>query len=1174
MESQKNNTESYPNNMETLNKYSDNKSINEENLENYIFDFDNILQKLQKQKNKGKNRKNEYLCNLLINSVMLSSLRKIEIIKLLYSFNSNQKDKNYKFFLFQELSNAIENLNQNEILEINFSQLIEILLEKGKFLKEEGNTFYSYFHLYNKLYRDIPNIKNLRHSVKDEMIALNNQNKENFGKIKIKKFKQMYNILLNIKESNIIPNTNDFLYVINTLWLKRAYNFIDNILNIEKDERENEFNRCFDLYQIYIYYFNFKTEENLYPYPGKIDNFYITDFEDIWKDPINEDENYLLKSNLKLGKNYCLAEKEDSDTLKDLFGATNQIKRKINNLELIKIKVIILDKRIVSTKSLNLLKYKYIQTKKKININEFKEKIRRCVDFTLKNNEPDNELNKNEDENFANIDEINTCDEDINMTDLIINDNNIANRVNEQTNNINIYDNLINPINEKKQEILFYKLKQEDRELLIEIFTSFINDNPKYESININQIIVKDEDSLNTLLKSYDELKDILIIEIIENNKDAFLSKTEKKEKELYQCSICKKFESLKNRYNCPRCHMSFFCSKKCCETLLNNNHEKFHQYIKKYQIKNNNEVGKYRNYNLVGLINLGNTCFINSTLQCLFYTNDLSIYFLNNIYKKEINTQNKQGYRGQIADAFGNLIKKVKISNASRINPIDFLRTFFANNKSLNLQNQQDAQEFLSILLDCLHEDLNRITIKPYVLLEEQKDNESDSEASERFWNLYKKRENSIIVDLFHGQFQSKITCSTCGKYSIKYEPFIFLGLPIPQQHNQKIFKIFFGGKWEYFGFEMEENSTVFNLKQKAVNHMKNCGFGVDESNELLYNIIEFVQFDKNKIIKNIFNEKKKLFEKEFLSKIISIDNNEIVLYEKKFDKEYFNIYAYPIKGDDYDTSSYPISISVNLEMNLETIIKENRQKILQLYACVNEDEKIYIGLLHKKNSGWVYYFTNNFNSREYCPICNNKEDNFCQFNNNLNLRYIFNKLKNYNPVLFVIGTNKKRLLNKPLQIPNKIGNGLFFLNDCLKLFCEEEYLNKDNMWYCNKCKKHKAAKKQIRLFKLPLYLIIQLKKFKNTSGLFYSSNEKTDSFIKYPINNLDLSLYAEDNEGNKKKYDLYAVIEHYGEISQGHYTAICKINDIWVLFNDSLLSKINDPVTNNAYLLFYRKS
>ena len=145
--------------------------------------------------------------------------------------------------------------------------------------------------------------------------------------------------------------------------------------------------------------------------------------------------------------------------------------------------------------------------------------------------------------------------------------------------------------------------------------------------------------------------------------------------------------------------------------------------------------------------------------------------------------------------------------------------------------------------------------------------------------------------------------------------------------------------------------------------------------------------------------------------------------------------------------------------------------------------------------------------------------------------------------------------------------------MNDCLKLFCEEENLNKDNKWYCNNCKKHKNAKKQIRFFKLPQYLIIQLKKFQNSAGIFYSSNEKKNCFIKYPINNLDLSYYSENNEENKQKYDLYGVIEHYGEISEGHYTAICKVNDIWVLFNDSVLSRINDPVTSNAYLLFYRK-
>ena len=117
------------------------------------------------------------------------------------------------------------------------------------------------------------------------------------------------------------------------------------------------------------------------------------------------------------------------------------------------------------------------------------------------------------------------------------------------------------------------------------------------------------------------------------------------------------------------------------------------------------------------------------------------------------------------------------------------------------------------------------------------------------------------------------------------------------------------------------------------------------------------------------------------------------------------------------------------------------------------------------------------------------------------MKIGYIFKKL-NYKPILFVIGFTKKQLLNRNLKI-DKLNHNFFFLNDCLKLFCEEELLNSDNMWYCNNCKKHKTAKKQIRLFKLPQYLIIQLKKFKNNSGFFYSSNEKKDIFIKYTKNN-----------------------------------------------------------------------
>jgi uncharacterized UBP type Zn finger protein len=263
-----------------------------------------------------------------------------------------------------------------------------------------------------------------------------------------------------------------------------------------------------------------------------------------------------------------------------------------------------------------------------------------------------------------------------------------------------------------------------------------------------------------------------------------------------------------------------------------------------------------------------------------------------------------------------------------------------------------------------------------------------------------------------------------------------------------------------------------------------------------------------------------------------------------------------------------------VNNELSFKEIIEQNKNKISNLYLNLNENE-IKIGILHKKQDSWINYFSNIFNSKELCPFCKNEEENYCTLNDNIKIGHIYKILK-FNPsslpLLFVIGNDKKKLISRTMQILNY--KEFYFLNDCLKLFCEEELLSNDNMWYCNRCQKHKPAKKQIRLFKLPNYLIIQLKKFKYSNGYFYSSNDKNDIFIKYPINNLDLSNYVEDRVGNKQKYDLYAVINHHGEISEGHYTAICKINDNWILFNDSRLSKIDNPINKDAYLLFYRRN
>jgi ubiquitin C-terminal hydrolase len=63
---------------------------------------------------------------------------------------------------------------------------------------------------------------------------------------------------------------------------------------------------------------------------------------------------------------------------------------------------------------------------------------------------------------------------------------------------------------------------------------------------------------------------------------------------------------------------------------------------------------------------------------------------------------------------------------------------------------------------LDGLHEDLNRILKKPYIELPDF-DGMSDEEIAKRSWDYHLARNNSVIVDLFQGQFKSKLVCSEC---------------------------------------------------------------------------------------------------------------------------------------------------------------------------------------------------------------------------------------------------------------------------------------------------------------------------------------------------------------------------------------------------------------------------
>ena len=163
--------------------------------------------------------------------------------------------------------------------------------------------------------------------------------------------------------------------------------------------------------------------------------------------------------------------------------------------------------------------------------------------------------------------------------------------------------------------------------------------------------------------------------------------------------------------------------------------------------------------------------------------------------------------------------------------------------------------------------------------------------------------------------------------------------------------------------------------------------------------------------------------------------------------------------------------------------------------------------------------------------------------------------------------------LIQKGGSIDSQSSDSLL-LKDCLDLFGKEDDLKDDDMWYCSKCQKLQLSTQKLQLYKSPYYLIIQLKRFNVKKNILQESTftgEKKNNYIIYPINNLDMSKYIVGPEKDKAKYDLYGVIQHFGGLSGGHYTAICKNDNNWVSYNDSSLDFVQNPVTQNAYILFY---
>uniref|UniRef100_A0A673LVY7 Ubiquitin carboxyl-terminal hydrolase n=2 Tax=Sinocyclocheilus rhinocerous TaxID=307959 RepID=A0A673LVY7_9TELE len=191
------------------------------------------------------------------------------------------------------------------------------------------------------------------------------------------------------------------------------------------------------------------------------------------------------------------------------------------------------------------------------------------------------------------------------------------------------------------------------------------------------------------------------------------------------------------------------------------------------------------------GLTNLGNTCFMNSALQCLSNTPPLTEYFLKNSYLEELNFTNPLGMKGEIAEAYADVIKQMWSGRHYSVVPRVF-KTKVGHFASQFLGYQQhDSQELLSFLLDGLHEDLNRVKKKEYIELRDA-DGRPDQEVAEEAWHNHLRRNDSVIVDTFHGLFKSTLVCPECNKVSVTFDPFCYLSVPLPVS-KERVMEVFY---------------------------------------------------------------------------------------------------------------------------------------------------------------------------------------------------------------------------------------------------------------------------------------------------------------------------------------------------------------------------------------------
>uniref|UniRef100_A0A3Q3K2S0 Ubiquitin carboxyl-terminal hydrolase n=1 Tax=Monopterus albus TaxID=43700 RepID=A0A3Q3K2S0_MONAL len=600
------------------------------------------------------------------------------------------------------------------------------------------------------------------------------------------------------------------------------------------------------------------------------------------------------------------------------------------------------------------------------------------------------------------------------------------------------------------------------------------------------------------------------------------------------------------------------------------------------------------------GLTNLGNTCFMNSALQCLSNTPPLTEYFLQSSYLEELNFTNPLGMKGEIAEAYADVIKQMWSGRHYSVVPRVF-KTKVGHFASQFLGYQQhDSQELLSFLLDGLHEDLNRVKNKEYIELRDA-DGRPDQEVAEEAWRNHRRRNDSVIIDTFHGLFKSTLVCPECHKVSVTFDPFCYLSVPLPVS-KERIMEVFFvsldpcakpvqhrvvvpkAGKVSDLCSALSEMTDVPPTQMVVADVFNHRFYKVYSADESLSCIL-----DRDDIFVYELSAPEEQQEEHVLLALYLRERSHYRDYGSGSSSYSTTLFGHPLllgvprsscsqealytlflqrlaRTTETDASTDPPA--EQLQQPRKTT-EEEKEEDKQEEACspsppANEQpakrrvcrkrRKSLFTIQAVNSNGMTERVMGEGGSAQYVAIDWDPEMKKRFYNENEAEKYV---------------------KDASMEVPQQ--QTTVQLQECIELFTTVETLEEENPWYCPVCKKHQLATKKLDLWSLPEVLIIHLKRF----SYIKFTREKLDSIVEFPLRDLDFSgflLRKHLSDGEPPScYDLIAVSNHYGGLRDGHYTSYArnKDNGQWYYFDDSKVTYAQEDqiVTNAAYVLFYHR-